>query len=176
MKIMVTKQAIAMTRDETLIRNTKSTYPVLFVFDSTWNDFTKTAFFQAGDVLQSVVLANDRCDIPTECLKKAGVILKVLVTGVKDGEEKSTRWCPTSIILYDTVIDIPVIPSVIPAITGEVGRLCNDFADALNGEYVEDDLKHKTLADVITEMEEDYVPTATDEEVDEVLDDVWGPD
>ena len=45
-------------------------------------------------------LTDDRCIIPAECLKQAGVSLRIGVSGVKGGEQKDTVWCLTSRIMY----------------------------------------------------------------------------
>ena len=175
MKIAVKGQAIALVKDDTLVRNSGKTYSVTFVFDEAWDGFAKTAHFQAGSVTASAALTNDQCNIPAECLENAGVMLKVLVSAVNGSAEKATAWCLTSRILYDTSIDIPIPPSPSPTPSGEVGRLCSDFAEVLNNEYSEKELKDKSLTEVLTEIEEEYVPTATDSEVEDVLDEVWGP-
>lgn len=175
MKITVIKQTIALSKDETLIRKSGVTYPVQFVFDSTWDGFTKTAMFQAGDVTISVPLTDDRCNIPDNCLKTAGVYLKVLVIGEKDGVEQATPWCLTSRVLYDMTIDIPPSPSPTPTPEGEVGRLSAEFAAELESQYTEEELKNKPLSEVIGDMD-GLDNTATDEQVDGMLDDVWGPD
>lgn len=175
MKITVIKQTIALTKDETLIEKTETVYPVRFLFDSTWDGFAKTALFQAGDVTQSVLLVDDQCVIPAVCLEKAGFYLKVLVHGEKDGVEQATPWCLTSRILYSTVIDVPVPPTPTPTPTGEVGRLCEDFAEVLTRDYTEEELEGKSLDEVIGDMDS-LDNTATDTQVDNMLDDVWGPD
>lgn len=175
MKITVIKQTIALTKDETLIRNSDVTYPVEFLFDSTWDGYEKTALFQAGSVTQSVSLVDDACTIPAECLKNAGVYLKVLIHGIKDGAEQATPWCLTSRILYDTNIDIPTPPSPSPTPEGEVGRLCTEFAEELESQYTEEELEGKTLDEVLGDMDS-LDNTASDEQVDGMLDDVWGPD
>lgn len=177
MKITVIKQTIALTKDETLIEKSDVTYHVLFVFDPTWDGFTKTAHFQAGDVTVSVPLTDNQCDIPAKCLETAGVYLKVLVIGEKDDREQATPWCLTSRILYNAIIDIPEPPGPgpTPTPTGEVGRLCEDFADVLETQYTEEELKNKNLDEVLGDMD-NLDNTATDEQVDDLLDDVWGPD
>lgn len=184
MEITVKEQTISVTKDDTLIQKSKKTYAVFFVFDESWDGFVKTAHFQAGSVSSSVALTDDKCDIPAECLKDAGIILQVFVHGVKDSEEKSTPWCLTSRILYETVIDIPTsqqchcsgttTPSTPSTPSDEAERLCNDFAEILS-DYSEDDLKDKSLADIMGEVCDDIGATATDEEVADVLNDVWGP-
>lgn len=175
MEITIVRQTISLSKDETLIRKSKKKFRVAFNFDASWDGFTKTAIFQAGSVTQSVVLVGDVCDIPTECLENAGVYLKVLVHGAKDSVEQATPWCLTSRILYDTVIDIPVSPSPSPTPTpeGEVGRLCDEFATELETQYTEEDLKDKSLAEVIGDMD-GLDNTASDAEVDDVINDVFG--
>ena len=174
MELSVLNQTIALTRDDTLVRNSKKNYTAKFIFDATWSGFTKTANFQAASILSSVVLEDDQCVIPTECLKNAGAMLKVSVSGIKDGSVKSTPWCLTSRILYDADINVPVSPSPSPSPEGEIGRLCGDFADVLSNEYSEEELVNKTLSEIMVQLEQEYVPTATDREVENILNDVWG--
>ena len=57
---------------------------VEFLFDKSWDGYTKTAIFKAGSVELSVKLTDDRCIIPAECLKQAGVSLHIGVSGVKE--------------------------------------------------------------------------------------------
>lgn len=183
MEIAVKGQTIAVTKDDTLIQKSKKTYGVSFIFDESWDGFVKTAHFQAGSVSSSVALTDDKCDIPSKCLENAGIMLQVFVHGVKGSEEKSTPWCLVSRILYETVIDIPTsqqchcsggtTPSTPTTPTDEVERLCNDFAEALR-DYSEDDLKDRSLADVVSEVCDDIGATATDKEVTDVLNGVWG--
>lgn len=177
MKISVIKDTIAMTKDETLIEKSETTYSVEFSFDPTWDGYAKTALFRAGDVIKSVPLVDDKCDIPATCLAKAGYFLNVLVTGAKDDSAQATPWCLTSRILYDTTIDIPPSPGPSPTPTpeGEVGRLSTEFAAELESQYTEEELKNKSLSEVIGDMD-GLDNTATDEQVDGMLDDVWGPD
>lgn len=174
MEITVIKQTIALSRDDTLIRGSERTYTADFVFDATWDGFTKTAHFKAGTIAVSVPLTDDSCVVPSELLTNAGYYLKVSVTGVKDGAEQATPFCLISRILYDTVIDIPI--GTCPggsAPTGEVGRLCDDFEDALASGYTEEELKDKSLSEVIGEMDS-LDNTATDAEVEATLNEVWG--
>lgn len=84
----------------TLIQNAATPYPVEFAFSKDWDGFAKTALFEAGGVSMAVVLSEDKCDIPGECLKKGGIPLKIAVYGVKGEERKSTGWHVTSKILF----------------------------------------------------------------------------
>ena len=53
-----------------------------------------------------MVLSEDKCDIPGECLKKGGIPLKIAVYGVKGEERKSTGWHVTSKILFPANISV----------------------------------------------------------------------
>lgn len=179
MRIAVIKQTIALTKDETLIEQSDEIYSIHFDFDETWDGFDKTAFFQAGDYETEVALVDDECDIPSECLEIPGIMLKVLICGVKNGEEISTPWCNISRILYNTSIDIPIpsIPPIPPEPSDdEYSRLSNDFEAILRDEFTEEELEGKELPEVVNEIEELVGNTATNEEVEEILDDVWGDD
>lgn len=174
MKIAVIKQTIALVEDETLIRDMEREVRVVFTFDPTWDGYTKTALFRAGTVEESVMLENDECVLPATLLKTAGVKLNVCVQG-SGAETMETAWGFISRILYPTNVDIPIPPSPSPTPEGEVGRLCDEFATELETQYTEDELKDKSLAEVIGDMD-GLDNTATDEQVDGMLDDVWGPD
>lgn len=174
MKIAVIKQTIALVEDETLIRDMDREVPVTFTFDPTWDGCTKTALFQAGSVEETVALTNDKCVLPATLLKTAGVMLKVLVRG-SGADDKETSWGLISRILYPTNVDIPIHPSPTPTPEGEVGRLCTELAQLLSSDYTEDELAGMTLIDVMSEMD-DLDNTATDGEVENLLDDIWGDD
>ena len=174
MKIAVIKQTIALVEDETLIRDMDREVRVAFTFDPTWDGYTKTALLRAGTVEESVTLENDECILPATLLKTAGVKLNVCVQG-SGAETKETAWGLISRILYPTDVNIPIPPSPSPTPEGEVGRLCDEFATELETQYTEDELKDKSLAEVIGDMD-GLDNTATNEQVDGMLDDVWGPD
>lgn len=174
MKIAVIKQTIALVEDETLIRDMEREVRVVFTFDPTWDGYTKTALFRAGTVEESVTLENDECVLPATLLKTAGVKLDVCVQG-SGAETMKTAWGFISRILYPTNVDIPIPPSPTPTPSGEVGRLCTELAQMLNSEYTEEELADMSLVDVMSEMD-GLTNTATDGEVEDVLDDVWGPE
>ena len=174
MKIAVIKQTIALVEDETLIRDMDREVSVAFTFDPTWDGCTKTALFRAGTVEESVTLENDECVLPATLLKTAGVKLNVCVRG-SGAETKETAWGFISRILYPTNVDvlIPPSPSPTPTPEGEVGRLCTELAQLLSKDYTEEELAGMTLIDVMSEMD-DLDNTATDGEVENVLDEIWG--
>lgn len=174
MKIAVIKQTIALVEDETLISGMDKEVTVAFSFDPTWDGYMKTALFKAGSVEESVTLEDDQCILPATLLKTPGLLLKVCVQG-SGAEAQETSWGLISRILYPTNIDIPIPPSPSPTPEGEVGRLCTELAQMLSSEYTEEELADMTLIDVMSEMD-DLNNTATDGEVENVLDDVWGDD
>ena len=91
MKIAIKSCFTMLVEDTTLIQNAATPYPVEFAFSKDWDGFAKTALFEAGGVSMAVVLSEDKCDIPGECLKKGGIPLKIAVYGVKGEERKSTH-------------------------------------------------------------------------------------
>lgn len=100
MKIAIKSCFTTLVEDTTLIQNAATPYPVEFAFGKDWDGFAKTALFEAGGVSMAVVLSEDKCDIPGECLKKGGIPLKIAVYGVKGEERKSTGWHVTSNYIY----------------------------------------------------------------------------
>lgn len=82
MKIAIKSCFTTLVEDTTLIQNAATPYPVEFAFSKDWDGFAKTALFEAGGVSMAVVLSEDKCDIPGECLKKGGIPLKI--AGLED--------------------------------------------------------------------------------------------
>lgn len=56
----------------------------------------------------------------------------------------------------------------------QVKRLCDEFAEALRGKYSEEELKNMSLDDIIGDI--DAGNTATNDEVADAINDVWGPE
>lgn len=85
MKLQVIGQMIAFTERETLVSGTVNKYRAEFVFDDSWEGYTKTAVFRAdsfGSITsREVLLAGDACQVPHECLI-AGALLRVGVYGI----------------------------------------------------------------------------------------------
>lgn len=146
MEIAVKETYAHMLKDESLVQNAETLYIVEFLFDKSWDGYTKTAIFKAGSVELSVKLTDDRCIIPAECLKQAGVSLHIGVSGVKGAEQKATVWCLTSRIMYAV-----------------------DAAQLVPPSHSGGDIRAQIL-EVIREN------TATDEEVDAALDDAFASD
>lgn len=144
MEIAVKAKSAHLIKDESLVQNSEKLYIVEFAFDQSWDGYTKSAIFKAGGVQQpSVALTDNRCIIPAECLKRAGVVLKIGVSGVNGDEQKGPVWCLTSKILYQTDT-AALIPPVSPG--GDVTA---------------------QILEVIREN------TATDEEVQEAINDAF---
>lgn len=101
MIIEVTEHWAHMIKDDTLRQNSKKAYEVVFNFDKSWDGFTKTAIFEAGPASVIVALTEDRCTIPAECLKYGSVKLKIGLYGVNGEKRKATLWCLTSMVVPD---------------------------------------------------------------------------
>ena len=168
MVIEIKDQWAMLVRDDTLRQNSKKPYEVELVFDESWNGFSKTAIFEAGPVSIVVVLTEDRCTIPAECLKHGSVKLKIGVYGVKGEARKATVWCETSMIIPDGGLGLgsssgtPLPDDAYEQIMAVIGDL---GAAGFEG---------KTLSEVIIELRNNIAGTATDKEVEDMLDDTFG--
>lgn len=181
MEIAVKSKSAHLVKDESLVQNAEKLYIVEFTFDKSWDGYTKTALFEAGGVQQPpVALTDNRCIIPAECLKRAGVNLRIGVYGVKDGIQRDTVWCLTSRIMYATEPS-ELIPPVGPVTPG--GDVTAQILEVIRENTATDEEVREALDDA---FQSDWIPpdnpddpeapdnTATDEEVEEVLDDVYG--
>lgn len=83
MKIAIKSCFTTLVEDTTLIQNAATPYPVEFAFSKDWDGFAKTALFEAGGVSMAVVLSEDKCDIPGECLKKGGIPLTEVIVEIQ---------------------------------------------------------------------------------------------
>lgn len=136
LKIAIKSCFTTLVEDTTLIQNAATPYPVEFAFSKDWDGFAKTALFEAGGVSMAVVLSEDKCDIPGECLKKGGIPLKIAVYGVKGEERKSTGWHVTSKILFPANISVGTGGSGDPMgkVNGTLLALTDKIADILIAE------------------------------------------
>lgn len=75
MEIAVKATYAHLVKDESLVQNSDKLYIVEFRFDQSWDGLCQIrAVFEAGGVQQPpVALTDDRCIIPAECLKRAGI-------------------------------------------------------------------------------------------------------
>lgn len=169
MEINVGNQWAVLTKDDTLRQNSKTPYPVEFIFDESWDEFAKSAVFEAGPASVIVALTNDACSVPAECLKHASVKLKVGVYGVKGGDRKGPFWCTTSTIIPDSTIgtgSTSISPPIPDDVYTEIMAAIGDLSAA--------GFEGKTLAEIFKEIKDSACGTATDEEVDNVLDNAFG--
>ena len=166
MKINVMDTWAVMVEDDTLRQNSKKTYNVEFNFDKCWDRYSKTAIFEAGPASVIVALTEDRCTIPTECLKHGSVKLQIGIYGVKGEERKGTIWCLASMIIPDATMckggSSPLPEDVYSEIMAAIG----DFAAA--------GFEGKTLAEIFKEIKDSACETATDEEVSSMLNGTFG--
>jgi len=151
----------------TLIQNAATPYPVEFAFSKDWDGFAKTALFEAGGVSMAVVLSEDKCDIPGECLKKGGIPLKIAVYGVKGEERKSTGWHVTSKILFPANISVGKGGSGDPMGDEAYKQIMGIIGDPSTAGF-----GNKTLTEVIVEIQRSISGTASDKEVDDMLEDL----
>lgn len=168
MKIEINGTSTRLVEDASLIQNSAGPYDVEFVFNKDWDGFTKTALFEASSASIAVVLTDDKCTIPAECLKRAGVRLQVMVYGVRGDERISTGWCVTSMILHKASLGLG---------SGGSSVLPNDAYEqimAAIGDLSAAGFEGKTLAEVFKEIKNSVCETATDEEVSDALNTAFG--
>lgn len=171
MKIEIKGSFTRLVEDASLVQNYKTPYTVEFIFSEDWTDFAKTALFEAGGASIAVALTSNQCTIPAECLKRAGVRLQIAVYGVKGSERKSTGWCVTSMILHRADLNIgsgnsgshPSLPED-----------CYEQIMAVIGDLSAAGFQGKTLSEIIIEIRNSISDTASDEEVVDVINTVFG--
>lgn len=172
MKIAIKSCFTTLVEDTTLIQNAATPYPVEFAFSKDWDGFAKTALFEAGGVSMAVVLSEDKCDIPGECLKKGGIPLKIAVYGVKGEERKSTGWHVTSKILFPANISVGTGGSGDPMGDEAYKQIMGIIGDPSTAGF-----GNKTLNDAFASKDPGGSTsdnTASDKEVDDLLNDVFG--
>lgn len=169
MKITVKDSYSLLLTDDTLIQNSSKTYTVEFIFDESWDGFSKTVIFEAGPASVIVALTEDQCTIPTECLKRGSVELRIGIYGVKGDDRKGTIWCAPSLVIPDTKLDVgtsSASPSTPDGVYDEIMAAIGDLAAA--------GFEGKTLAEVFREIRDNVCETATDKEVEDMLKDAFG--
>lgn len=168
MKIEIKGPYTRLVEDATLVQNSGVSYMVDFIFDEAWEGFAKTALFEAGGASIAVVLSGDRCAIPAECLKRAGVRLQVAVAGTKGEERIATGWCVTGMILRKASLGLG---------QGGGSTAPDDAYEqimAVVGDLAAAGFEGKTLAEVFQEIRTSIAETATDAEVDSAIDAAFG--
>ena len=169
MKIKIKGSLIELVKDVSLVQDPKIPYIVDFSFNEEWEHFRKTALFKADKISASVVLADGRCAIPAECLKKCCEQLQIAVVGTKDSQQISTGWCVTGLILPKLNLGLGQGggSSILPDDAYEqVMSVIGDFSAA--------GFEGKTLSEVIIELRKNISGTATDKEVEDMLDIAFG--
>lgn len=170
MKLAIKDSFTTLIEDATLVQNAKTPYSVEFIFSEDWEGYSKTALFEAGGASIAVVLTDDKCDIPAECLKKGGVKLQIAVYGLKDGDCKATGWHVTSTILYQSGLNV--------GFGGSGGSSMGDASYqqimGIIGDRESAGFGNKTLTEIIVEIQKSISTTATDEEVEDMLDNAFG--
>lgn len=170
MKIDVMDNWAVITKDDTLQQNSSRTYWVEFNFDKSWEGYSRTVIFEAGSANVVVVLKEyseeeNRCPIPKECLKYGGVNLKIGIYGVKGDDHKAIVGYLTSMIISDGGLNLGGSSSgtTLPdEVYSEIMAAIGDLSAA--------GFEGMTLAEVFREVRDHVCETATDEEVNEVLD------
>lgn len=179
MKITVKDQNATLAKDDTLVQNSGKTYIAEFFFDHSWDGFSKTAVFEAGNFRIEVPLTEDRCVIPSKCLERAGVKLKVGVCGTKGAASRGTAWCLTGIVLHKASFNALTSSAPLPEIPDDVRAIILELicASTATDEEVE-----KILNRIFgTAAKPPDISgggccdnTATDKEVEDILHDVFG--
>lgn len=169
MKIAVEDTYALLVADDTLVQNSSKAHTVEFVFSSGWKGFSKTAIFEAGPASVIVILSEDRCIVPAECLKRGSVKLKIGIYGVKENERKGTVWCLAGMVIPDSSMDIGITcphPPTSDDVYNEIMAAIGDLAAA--------GFEGKTLAEVFKEIKDSTCGTATDKEVNDILNSTFG--
>ena len=175
LEIKVKKAAAWLVGDESLMQGSDRLYLVEFTFDESWEGFDKTAVFEAGGVKQPPVpLVDDRCIIPSACLAEGGAVLRVGVYGDKGAEHRDTVWCATSKVLR-RVDAAQLTPPVTPW-----GDVTAQVLAIIRAQTATDE---EALTAINEGFQSDWTPppeeetpenTATNEEVEDALDEIFG--
>ena len=173
MKINVMDNWAVIVEDDTLQQNAAKNYEVKFNFDKSWDGYSKTIIFEAGPANVVVVLDEDRCLVPKECLKYGGVKLKIGIYGIKGEEHKAIVGYLTSMIVSDRGLNAGSSSpgTTIPDdVYSEIMAAIGDLTAA--------GFKGKTLAEILREIKDSVCDcdceTAADEEVGKMLSDTFG--
>lgn len=166
MKIKITNDCAALFDWDTLMQNSKETHTAEFIFDETWGGFSKTAVFVAGSTSVSVPLTGDKCDVPPQCLKRGGIVLEIEVHGEKGAEHKRTSRCRAGKILHEVFNGSAAPSTPKPELSEEVQAVIGDLSAA--------GFQGNTVTDALCEIRSHLCAPVPDEDVDTMLDDVFG--
>lgn len=167
-KLRVNQSEMHFIRKEIVASGAVQAYKVCFVFDDTWAGLKKIALFKAGDVsIETPLDENDMCQIPWEVLKKHGVDLLIGAVGVDQGVKVlPTIWVNAGMIQIGVGNTNPSIPSpsLYQQLLSMIGDLKNLSTDAKDNLVA-------AINEVYLKSEHDV---AVDQDVDTMLDDVFG--
>lgn len=172
------KTQLAVQQREPMTSGSVNTYQVWFKFSADWSELTKTACFRTGTQTISVLLDDsDRCVVPWEVtdLDDAGKRLSVGVYGVRNGEVVlPTVWADCGVILPGTACGSsarPPTPGLYDQLLARMEQK-QDKLTGLPGQMAVFDENGRLAARDITDSPIG-AETATDEEVTQMLDEVF---
>ena len=172
------KTQLKVQQTEVLTSGAVNAYQVRFEFSPDWEGLTRTAVFRSGPVSVSVLLEDDLCVIPWEVLAAHGRPLLAGVYGTQGGEVVlPTVWAGLGTVQEGVLPGAAGRPHVQNAYQQLLQRL-EEKADGLACDGLELTLTAggRTLAAV--SLPQPGGPagaeTATDEEMDALLDEVFG--
>lgn len=175
----VQEKSINLIDGDTLVQNTKNPYSVEFLFDEHWDGLTKDVIFRVGNVTEMVRLGDENiCTLPSKFLENGGLYLYVMVEGFSGDISLVADWCIAGKVLYRTEIDDGDDPGPEPPDPGTYEEL----KEAI-GDVSQLDTESKDLTGAVNELKEALdnggggdVSTATDAEVDAMIQEVFGED
>jgi len=158
--------------EELVTAGSVGTVSAEFSFDSAWDGWARTAVFRGAGESREVALTSDTCAVPWEALRKEGY-LQVGVYGVQGDRRIPTIWsAPIPVAAGASGAD-PAQPP-----TPDVYRQLLAGLGDLNGLKTAD---RSSLVAAINELcrgggssAPDTGETATDEEVEELLGEIFG--
>lgn len=176
--LQVQKSKINVDQFEILTSGSVNVHHVRFMFSESWDGLKKTAVFKHGREARSILLDDsEECIIPWEVLTHPGGTLYAGVYGTKDEEiVLPTVWAPLGEVREGVITDaeepIPPTPSIYDQILARLDKKGDRLA-----------YENSILSLLSGETELSSVPIvgggggdlefATDEEVEEMLDDVF---
>lgn len=171
-------QSINLVDADTLIQYTETPYKVGFAFDEAWEGFTRQVIFRVGEKNAAIRLNDgNKCTLPSEFLEDGGVYLYVMVEGFAGGNTISTNWCIAGKVLHNIDIDTGGGVDPNPSDPGTYEELKKAIGDVSQLKTESGD-----LTGAVNELKEaidngggdEGCQTATDEEVEAMLNEVFG--
>ena len=168
------KTRLIMTQREPVTSGSVNVYQVRFEFSADWDGLTRTAVFRAGTESRSVVLSVDGlCTIPWEVLATHGQRLTAGVYGTRGGDVVlPTVWTGLGTILEGAAPGEESRPPTPDVWEQALGLKGDSLAyDGINLSLMSGD---KPLS-VVRLAGSGWPEIATDAEVGEMLEEVFGP-